>query len=181
MRDRYAISDKFDAYFLTMTVVYWVDLFTRMEYKQIIVDSLNHCVAKKGLIVHGWVLMTNHLHLISRTEEPHTMTSFLRDFKKFTSKSLVSEIKATHESRREWLLDKFHFEANRTQRAEQFKLWQDGNHPVLMDSSRILEQRLHYLHENPVRQGIVENAEDYLHSSALDYSGRKGLVKVELI
>lgn len=181
MRDRYAVIDQFEVYFLTMTVVYWVDLFTRREYKEIITSSLNHCIAEKGLIIYGWVLMSNHLHLIARTEQPHTMSSFLRDFKKFTSKSLVDEILIIEESRSKWMLDKFNFEANRTHRAEQFKLWQDGNHTILMDNPIMLQQRLKYIHDNPVRQGIVEEPENYLYSSAVDYVGRKGLVTVEVI
>ena len=181
MRDRYTIEDQYNVYFMTLTIVYWVDLFTRTAYKQIIVDSLNYCVAQKGLVVYGWVLMSNHLHLIAHTEEPNTMSGFLRDFKKFTSKSLAEEVMSTNESRKTWMMDKFKYEAHRTQRAENYKVWQDGNHPILMDTPKMLEQRLNYLHENPVRQGIVESPEEYLYSSARDYSGRKGLVNLELI
>jgi putative transposase len=181
MRDRYTVEDQEATYFITMTVVHWIDLFTRREYKDIVVDSLNYCVSQKGLILYGWVLMTNHLHLIARAERPHTMSGFLRDFKKFTSKACMISIQNTQESRREFLLDKFGFEAHITKRAEYFKVWQDGNHPILLESQTFLLQRLHYLHDNPVRQGIVENPEDYLYSSALNYSGKTGLVKVELI
>lgn len=181
MRDRYIIADQEGTYFLTMTVVHWIDLFTRREYKDIVVDSLNYCVRQKGVILYGWVLMTNHLHLIARTEKPHTMSGFLKDFKKFTSKSCMEVIQNIQESRKDFLLDKFGFEAYITRRAEQFKVWQDGNHPVLLETQSFLLQRLHYLHDNPVRQGIVENPEEYIYSSAMDYSGRKGLVKVELI
>ena len=180
-RDRYFVEDQHAPYFLTMTVVHWIDLFTRKEYKHIIVDSLSYCLEKKGLTIYAWVLMSNHLHLIARVEAPNTMTGFLRDFKKFTSKVIIESIQSINESRRDWLLDKFGFEAHRTRRAEQFKVWQDGNHAVFLESASFIEQKLNYIHENPVRQEIVENAEDYLYSSALDYSGRKGLVKIELI
>ena len=47
-------------YFLTMTVVDWVDVFTRPFYRHIITDSLNYCVKEKGLVIHAWVLMSNH-------------------------------------------------------------------------------------------------------------------------
>jgi len=109
------------------------------------------------------------------------MTGFLRDFKKFTSKAIVEKINTIEESRRDWLLDKFGFEARKTNRAEQYKVWQDGNHPILLESSKFIEQKLIYIHENPLKQEIVENPEDYLYSSAVDYAGRKGLVKIELI
>lgn len=180
-RNRYIVSDQNTLYFLTMTVVHWIDIFTRKEYKWLIVDSLNYCVEQKGLKLYAWVLMSNHLHLIARIEEPHTMTEFLRDFKKFTSKALIEKINEIEESRRDWLLDKFGFEAYRTRRAEQYKVWQDGNHPILLESNYFIEQKLDYIHQNPVRQEIVENPEEYLYSSAKDYVGQKGLVKIELI
>lgn len=180
-RNRYQISDQSSAYFLTMTVVHWIDIFTRKEYKRLIVDSLNYCVTHKGLEVYGWVLMSNHLHLMARINPPSTMTAFLRDFKKFTSKALIEKMNEIEESRREWLLDKFAFTAYATRRAEQFKVWQDGNHPILLESSYFIEQKLNYIHQNPVRQEIVENPEDYWYSSAKDYSGQKGLVNVVLI
>ena len=177
---RYVITDQNQTYFITCTIVGWIDLFTRPEYKNIIVDSLNHCIENKGLILNGWVLMTNHIHFIGRCKEPNKMSDFLRDFKKFTSKRLAATIKEIPESRREWLLDKFNFEARRTNRAENFKIWQDDNHPLdLQDIDPY--QKLHYIHENPVKANIVEFPEHYIYSSAKDYLGITGLVKVELI
>jgi REP element-mobilizing transposase RayT len=179
--DRYFITDPFGTYYLTLTVVDWVDVFTRPVYKQIIVDSLNYCTQQKGLRLNAWVLMSNHLHLIARTEAPGTMSIFLRDFKKFTSKKVVSAIQSESESRREWLLDRFAFEAQRRGRAEQFKFWRDDNHAEWLHTPRFFDQKLQYLHANPVRQGIVEYPDEYLQSSAVDYAGRKGLVKVEIV
>lgn len=85
-----------------------------------------------------------------------------------------------NESRRDWLLDKFEFEARRTRRAENYKVWQDDNHPIdLTDIDPY--QKIEYIHENPVRAGIVDNQEDYIYSSARDYLGTSGLIKVELL
>ena len=52
-------------HFLTHTVVDWVDLFTRKELAEVIVNSLNYCVANKGLEVYAWCLMPSHLHRIA--------------------------------------------------------------------------------------------------------------------
>ena len=178
--DRYRITDQQQTYFITCTIVHWIDLFSRCEYKQIITDSLNYCIRSKGLRVNGWVLMSNHLHFIGRCEQPNRMSDFLRDFKKFTSKKLVKEIQEIPESRREWLLDKFGFEALRSRRAENYKIWKDDNHAIDMSDIDIFE-KLSYIHDNPVRAGIVEYQEEYLFSSARDYAGRKGLVELEMI
>ena len=178
--DRYYINDQFNTYYITCTVIHWIDLFSRKDYRDTLVDSLNFCVARKGLRVHAWVLMSNHLHIICRTEAPDRMSDFLRDFKKFTSKEFIKIIYEIPESRREWLLDKFSFEAQKTGRAENYKIWKDDNHAIdinLVD----LWQKVNYIHENPVRAGLVELPEHYLYSSARDYAGLKGLVKLEML
>ena len=178
--DKYFINNQHHTYFITCTVVSWIDIFTRPIYQGIIVDSLNYCVNAKGLRLNGWVLMSNHLHLLGRCEEPYKMSEFLRDFKKYTSKALIKAISDYPESRKEWLLDKFAFEARRTQRAENYKVWQDTNHAIDMSDISAIE-KLDYIHKNPVRSGIVDNVEEYRLSSARDYAGSQGLVQLEII
>ena len=176
--DRYFITDQHAHYFVTFTVVYWIDVFTRPVYKEVITDSLNYCIAQKGFECHAWVLMSNHLHLIVRATPPVRLSDIIRDFKKHTSKKIVGLITEGTESRKEWLLHKFSFEAKRTGRAENYKLWTDDNHALLLDNSGYFQQKINYIHDNPVRQAIVLNPEDYLYSSAIDYCGGKGLVNV---
>ena len=90
--DRYLIINQHDIYFLTFTVVEWLDVFTRKDYKFIITDSLNYCAREKGLECFAWVLMSNHMHLVARAISPFTMSNLIRDFKKFTSKKIVDTI-----------------------------------------------------------------------------------------
>jgi putative transposase len=132
--DRYYITNQHESYFITCTVTEWIDLFTRPVYKQIIVDSLNYCIATKGLILNGWVIMSNHIHFAGRCSEPNRMSDFLRDFRKFTSKEFIKAIVGNPESRREWLLDKFAFEARRSGRADHYKVWRDDNHAIELSS-----------------------------------------------
>ena len=178
--DSYSIFEQHDTYFITCTVVEWVDLFTRPAYKEIIVDALNYCTTNKGLVLNAWVLMTNHLHFIGRCEAPFRMSDFLRDFKKYTSKKLVKEMIELPESRRDWIMDKFNFIARKTHRAEKYKVWTDDNHAIHLHNINALE-KLYYIHDNPVKAGIVKYPEDYIYSSACDYNGIEGLVKLELI
>ena len=174
--DRYEIADQEKTYFLTLRVIDWVDVFTRKDYKVIIVDSLNYCVENKGLEIFAWVIMSNHLHLMVRAKEGFILSHILRDFKKFTSKEITAKILEIGESRREWLLNKFAFEAKRTGRAKNYKFWRDDNHAICLEKSEWVLQRLNYIHQNPVRQMIVNNPEDYIFSSAIDYADGKGLV-----
>jgi REP element-mobilizing transposase RayT len=98
-------------HFLTMTVVDWVDVFTRANHKMTIVDSLKHCQEHKGLEIYAWVLMSNHLHMIAAAadDSKNNLSDILRDFKKYTSKQIVKNIQEEPESRREWMLDRFEF------------------------------------------------------------------------
>ena len=181
--DRYPITDQNACYFLTMTVVSWVDVFIRPVYKQIIADSLNFCVENKGLTIFAWCLMTNHLHLIAEAKEGAKLSHIARDFKKFTARSLLRAIESEPESRRDWMLYRFEFAGKYLKTVEKYHFWQDGSHAIYFDPHKpeMMRRRLNYVHENPVRAGIVEEAKDYLYSSARDYCGKKGLVKVELL
>jgi len=124
--------------------------------------------------------MSNHLHLVGRVKSASGMSGFLRDFKKFTSKRIIELVKEIPESRREWLLDKFAFEARRRGRAKHYKVWKDDNHAV--DLSKIdAMSKIDYVHENPVTAGIVYEPQQYVYSSAIDYAGGKGLVKIEMM
>ena len=178
--DRYSLADKEGTYFLTFTVVDWIDVFTRKEHAYLICDSLNHCIAHKGLIVHAWVIMSNHMHLIARAREGHDISAIIRDFKKFTAKAIVKQIKEEPESRREWMLRHFAFRATAIERVKDFKFWEDGSHAILLDTPLKWEQRFSYLHNNPVKGGLVAEPHHYLLSSALDYAGIKGLVNIDM-
>jgi REP element-mobilizing transposase RayT len=167
-------------YFLTLTVVDWVDVFTRPAYKHIIIDSLIYCQREKGLIIYSWCLMSNHLHVIAQAEEDSNLSDILRDFKKFTSKQIIKTMIDSHESRREWMLDRFRF-AGKFKKNVTYKFWQDGNEAKEIHTSEFLIQKLEYIHDNPVKADIVENACDYKYSSAINYSEEKGLIDVVLI
>ncbi len=178
----YKIRDENAAHFLTFAVVEWVDVFTRSLYCDIVVDSLRYCVANKGLRLHAWIIMPNHMHLIASAEEGTKLSDFLRDFKKHTSAKVVEAIeKNATESRRNWMLWIFKKAGERNPRNKGHQFWQQENHPVELRTDEMLFQRLNYLHNNPVRSGMVREAEHYVHSSALDYSGGHGLVKLEMI
>lgn len=170
-----------NTYFLTMTVVDWVDVFTRPMYKTIIIDSLQYCQKEKGLEIYAWILMTNHLHLLASATEGYNLSDILRDFKKFTSKKIVETVAKETESRKQWMLYRFNYHGFWHPKNQQFKFWQDGNEAKEIHSNDFLFQKLHYIHDNPVRAGIVEFPEEYLYSSARNYVGKKGLIDVLVV
>jgi len=178
--DNYYISDQNAVYFLTFTVVDWVDVFTRKEYKVVIADSLNYCIANKGLEVFAWCLMSNHLHLVCRATEKYRISDIIRDFKKFTAKAILEIVETESESRRDWMLYRFEFVGKYDNRISKYRFWQDTNHAILLDRNELIDQKINYIHENPVRAMIVERPEEYIYSSARDYSGEKGIIAIQL-
>lgn len=177
----FQVSDQNAVYFLTLTIEGWVDVFIRKEYKLVVVDSLNFCIERKGLEIFAWCLMSNHLHLLCRSKEAFILSDTLQDFKKFTAKKVLESLeKESIESRTHWILDYFKKRGESQNRITRYKFWKDGFHAILIASNTFFEQKLHYIHQNPVEAMIVEEAEDYLISSAKDYAGKKELVKVEL-
>lgn len=178
---KYFIRNPEEVYFLTSTVVDWLDVFTRPVYKEIITDSLRFCQESKGLIVYGWVLMTNHLHLLVQAEEGKKLGDIMRDFKRFTANRIIDAIMQEGESRKEWLLHKFEWNAKYKSSHEKYQFWQAGNQAKECNSFEFIEQKLNYIHQNPVRAAIVDNPEDYLYSSARNYVGKQGLIKITSI
>ncbi len=183
MAFKYSIRDPHDIYFITSTIVEWIDLFTRKEYCNSIIDSLMYCHQHKGLNIHAWCLMPSHLHLIaSAQKDGPSLSDIMRDFKKFTSKKIINEIEQINESRRKWLLDKFEFAGRYNTKIKDYKVWQDGYHPIACISSPFLKQKLEYVHNNPVAEGYVWEAQDYKLSSAIDYyETKKGLLPIVFI
>ena len=104
-RDGYIITDQYAMYFLTFTIVGWVDIFTRKECKDTIIDSLQYCNINKGLSIHAYVIMSNHIHfIVSAREGSGGLSGMIRYSKKHTSKQLLSWVKESNqESRKDWM------------------------------------------------------------------------------
>lgn len=168
MSERYKVKDQEENYFITMTIVDWIDLFTRDRYIYILEDSINYCIKEKGLMVFAYVIMPSHVHLIVGTQK-NDLNNIIRDLKKFTSKAFIKAINEVGESRSEWLLNKFAFHAKQSKRHANYKVWKDGFHPKIMDRTEKLEAAFNYIHYNPIAAGYVKNEEDWVHSSATAY------------
>ncbi len=180
-RPGYIIRDQHAIHFLTFTVCGWIDLFTRKLYKDILTDSFKYCQLEKGLILNAYVIMSNHVHLIARASEGFSLSDIIRDFKKFTHRKMIEIIDSEVESRRLWMLHQFKYYASRHSKNENYQIWTNNNHPEECFNKTFIDTKLFYTHNNPVRAGIVTNAEDYLYSSASNYAGLGGILDVVLL
>ncbi len=179
----YKIRNKDGIHFITFAVVEWVDVFTRKEYRDILLDSIKYCQNEKGLILHAWCIMSNHVHMVISAKNNDT-SDILRDFKKFTSKQVIAAIeKNEQESRKDWMLKIFREQGEKNSRNSKYQFWRQDNQPKELFSDKFSSQKLNYIHNNPVEAGLVDKAEEYLYRSARDYYFGKniGLLEIEFL
>lgn len=170
-----------NVYFLTLTVIDWIDIFTRKNHKLKIIESLKYCQKNKGLELYAYCLMPSHLHMIASGKGDVSLSDILRDFKKYTSKEIVRLIQEEPESRRNWLLNRFGYAGKINSKIKNYQFWQEGNHAKELFGQEFTTQKLDYIHNNPVEEMIVERPEDYLFSSARNYADKESLLNVILI
>jgi len=165
------MSEKYRIYlggifFITLTVTGWIDIFTRREYADEVVENLNYCSKQKGLRIYSYCIMPSHLHMICSAERGN-LSDILRDFKSYTAKRIISLVeKNPSESRKEWLLYLFRFFKQSIRHNKEFQFWQQHNHPIDLTEAKIFQQKIDYIEQNPVAAGLVTDAAYYTFSSA---------------
>lgn len=174
----YKIRDESKPHFVTFTLVDWMDVFTRPIYGDIIIESLQFCKENKGLVLFGYVIMSNHIHLIIQSADGK-LSNLIRDIKAFCAKRILATIKEGPESRSDWMLKRFEWAAKSNNRNEGMQFWKYGNHPEEIYSEKFFWSKLNYIHMNPVRAKLVAKASHYLYSSASNYVDNEGLINVE--
>src|SRR5690606_10766785 len=177
MSRNYKFHNPEGLYFVSFAVVEWLDVFTRIEYKNILLNSLAFCQKEKGMQIIAWCIMTNHMHLIFRSINGERPEMLLGDFKRFTSKALVKAISENpKESRKESLLASFRNAGNKISNVSRYQFWRHDNKPIELWSNKVIQEKIDYVHNNPVEAGIVYRPTDYLYSSAMDYADERGLL-----
>jgi putative transposase len=180
MSRKYKIRNQQKLHFVTFTVIDWIDIFIRDEYRTIVIDSIKYCQANKGLEVYAYCIMTSHIHLIIGTAGQHNLESIIRDLKSFTSRHIRKALENKSqvlESRREWVLRRMYNAGIYNSNNKDFQFWQQHSHPLELNSNEMIDQKLEYIHLNPVAAGFVDIPEAWLYSSARDYAGTtKGLI-----
>ena len=177
----YIIRNQQAVHFLTFTVVGWIDIFSRRVYKDMLIESLKFCKSNKGLNLHAYVIMSNHIHLIGSVRDGYSLSVFIRDFKKFTSRSILDYMENDIESRKEWMLHQFKYYASRHTRNETYQVWKHENHPIELFTLAFIQQKIDYIHDNPVRAGYVVEPSHYLYSSASNYREVESIVEVDCL
>ena len=171
-RSRYRIFEEEYPYFLTCTVVAWLPVFAYQQFASIIIDSWRFLQRERGVELFSYVIMENHVHWIARGD---ALSDKLGHFKSFTARSIIDGLEARGFGT---LLEELRFFKQRHKMDQQHQLWQEGSHPQQMQNDDMMQQKLDYIHQNPVRRGYVDEAVHWRYSSARNYAGSQGLLEV---
>lgn len=181
MSRKYKFHNRSGLYFVSFATIHWIDVFTRAPYFEILVESLNYCRNNLGLEIYAWCIMTNHVHLIFRARN-NNPGQLLGRLKEFTSKAIRKAIQDNpQESRREWILGMMQEAGQQNSSVSGCQLWQHHNQPIELWSEEVMLQKMTYTHNNPVTAGFVAAPEHWLYSSAIDYAGGDGLLKIDML
>jgi len=163
---RWKILAGVNIYFATSTTVEWQNVFVSIPLFETMIESLKYCIAHKGLHLHGYIIMPNHSHYILSAELPERLSGIMRDYNRFTSQRITELLEVTQ---REEALRTFRTAAVEEGRGNRYKVWQEGFHPIAIGTADFFQEKLNYLHNNPVRKGFVERPEHWKYSSARNY------------
>ncbi len=159
-------------HFITCTVVDWLPIFTQPKAVDIVFGSLRHLQSNDGLILFGFVIMENHAHLIVSSDH---LSHVIARFKSYTARKIIDFLLEGNEMS---ILQQLKHAKLRNKTDREFQFWQEGSHPVQIQSRDMMLQRLRYMHNNPVRRGYVDDPTHWRYSSARNYSGGEGLLEV---
>jgi REP-associated tyrosine transposase len=168
-RDRYKILDPSFPYLCTCTIQDWFPLFMNPEIVQIIFDSLKF-LQSEGLKIYAYVIMENHLHIIVQSDNS---VKFMQRFKSFTATKIVDFMQNNFQQP---LLKQF-VHINKITHSKH-KIWEEGYHPKVIEDYAIMQQKIEYIHNNPVRRGYIDDPTHWIYSSAKNYDGQSGLMDV---
>ncbi|MEO9511661.1 MAG: transposase, partial [Flavobacteriaceae bacterium] len=102
------------------------------------IESLRYCARYKGLNIYAYCLMTNHLHLVANCNEPFQLRDTIRDFKRYSAKRIIGQIRNEPESRRENFMFLFKNAAMKNSKGKGFKFWKTGNHAIDLYSEKFI-------------------------------------------
>jgi putative transposase len=173
-RSRYHVLEN-QPHFVTCTVVNWLPIFSQIEIAQIILESLQFMQEHKRIDLYAYVIMENHLHLIVASAN---LSQEMSNFKSFTARSIIQWLKANHFHK---LLGQLKIYKLKHKSDQDYQVWQEGFHPQAILNDEMFQQKLEYIHNNPLRRGYVDDPAHWRYSSYRNYIGEPGVLNLQNI
>ena len=172
-RTRYKIYEPTHPHFVTCTVLHWIPIFTRQQSVQILIDCIKFLQDKNALKVYAYVILENHMHMVVSSNDLHKT---MQSFKHFTAKQILNMLKKENVKT---ILDQLSFYKKANHKEKTYQVWEEGYQPKLIQNDDMMKIKIDYIHQNPVKRGYVDEAKHWRYSSARDYEGVDGLLKIE--
>jgi putative transposase len=173
VRSRYKVYNNEAAYFITSTIVDWVPIFTSEKYYDVITEAFRYSQSKKNLKLYAYVFLDNHFHIIASGEN---LSDVMKSVKSFSAKLIIKNL--TSDNKYEILKKLKNNKANYKTKSV-YQVWQEGFHPKEIISDNMFQQKIDYIHFNPVRRNHVREPQDWKYSSAeYYYEGKEGVLKL---
>lgn len=149
------------AEFITVTCLEWRHLLKEDRFKEIITQSLSFLVRQQRITVYAFVIMSNHFHLIWQMTGDHQRGDVQRDFLKYSGQQILKLLRNEQSP----LLAEIAVNA----KDRKHQVWERNSLGVPLWTPLVFEQKLEYIHNNPVQAGVCKFPEDYKYSSARFY------------
>lgn len=175
-RSRYKfLTQDNEPYYITCTVINWMALFGIPDVTNIILDSLRFLIEKQRISVHGFVIMEHHIHIIASSTN---LSKEIGNFKSYTARLIIDQL---NELKYIDILKQLEYFKKRHKTEQKYQFWQEGSHPQIIMDLKMLNQKLDYIHYNPVRCGYVDDPAHWRYSSYQIFFGQEGLLPVNIL
>jgi len=150
-------------FFITTTFVDFKPLLLNDSYYRLIINSLSFMQRRGDFTLIAYSIMPTHLHLVLQISGQKNLSDIMRDFKKYTSFRIRKRLENNGHHR---MVESLRLPSGSRQ---VFKVWMDRFDDLLITNEETLRTKVEYIHQNPVRAGLVERDIDWSYSSARNY------------
>jgi putative transposase len=161
----HVISRDSPCYFLTSVPAHRLPVFRTDAIKELTCKAIDEARTSGEFSLYAYVVMPDHLHVIS--DSVRTSADTLRFINGIIGRRVIDYLK---EHGFEESLQKLRHE--RKKKDYCYSVFDHHPNARLLLTEQMLMERVHYTHQNPVRAGLVERAEDYRWSSVRCWNGK---------
>jgi putative transposase len=175
MRSRYKILNTENTFFITSSVQNWIKIFESEIYINILIDAIKYNQKNKYLDIYSYVIMKDHFHMVCKSNQ---LSNIISSIKSYSAKKIIEQLKTDNEIE---LLNQFENNKLKGKTDRQYQIWQEGFHPEEIISEEMFNQKVEYIHYNPVKKEYVKDINNWKYSSFSDYEfGKIGLIELNL-
>ena len=158
MAHRFLISQDSPALYITIVTKDRLPVFKTDQLKQVLCQAINEARLSAQFLLFAYVVMLDHLHLL--TSRPSTTSEVLRVLKGLSARRVINYLKENNHASSLAKLQHAQRERN-----YKYSVWQTEKNVLSVYSEGMFMEKVNYIHQNPVRSGLVQRAVDYRWSS----------------